>query len=150
MILIPHSRLITFLHKRILPFVITGIGRSGSRALSRCRLMSLSSINIKLKTANSHFKSSITYQSVSKTETRKPTSKSKFHHIRKRIPSFDIPAYRDRRYETMVPDTLDIQDGISLAANSAPFTNAIITGLIRLVGKKLPALYPTNPSSGNY
>ena len=38
-------------------------------------------------------------------------------YIRKRVPSFDLPPYEGRRYEAMVPDTLDIQERIALAVN---------------------------------
>ena len=50
-----------------------------------------------------------------KTKTLRSKSKFKNPHIRKRIPSFDLPPYRGRHYETMVPDTLDIQERIALA-----------------------------------
>ena len=49
--------------------------------------------------------------------SRPPTSEFAGNHIRQRIPSFDVPEYRGRRYEAMVPDTLDIQERISLAVN---------------------------------
>ena len=38
-------------------------------------------------------------------------------YIRKDIPSFDIPPYEGQRYETQVPDTLDIQERVTLAVN---------------------------------
>ena len=38
-------------------------------------------------------------------------------YIRKDIPSFDIPPYGGQRYETLVPDTLDIQERATLAVH---------------------------------
>ena len=43
--------------------------------------------------------------------------KFKVDHIRKRTPPFRVPAYKGRRYEAMVPDTLDIQERTALAVN---------------------------------
>ena len=44
-------------------------------------------------------------------------SKFKIKHIRERIPSLGVPVYGGRRYEAMVPDTLDIQQRCALAVN---------------------------------
>lgn len=41
----------------------------------------------------------------------------KIKYIRDRIPAFEIPPYKGRRYDDMVPDTLDIQERIDLAVN---------------------------------
>jgi hypothetical protein len=38
-------------------------------------------------------------------------------YLRNRIPSFDVPPFRGKRYDAMVPDTLDIQERITLAVN---------------------------------
>ncbi len=38
-------------------------------------------------------------------------------HVRQEIPAFDVPTYPGRRYEEMVPDTLDIQQRMALAVN---------------------------------
>ena len=51
-------------------------------------------------------------RSVSRAETR-----FKIEYIRRRIPPFRVPAHKGRRYEAMVPDTLDIQERIALAVN---------------------------------
>ena len=38
-------------------------------------------------------------------------------YIRKAIPDFHVPAYEGARYETLVPDTLDLQERADLAVN---------------------------------
>ena len=38
-------------------------------------------------------------------------------YIRKEIPDFKVPPYQGERYQTMVPDTLDIQERAALAVN---------------------------------
>ena len=42
---------------------------------------------------------------------------SHIEYIRKDIPSFDIPPYHGQHYETLTPDTLDIQQRAALAVN---------------------------------
>ena len=44
-----------------------------------------------------------------------PTSEFSDVHIRQQIPSFEAPPYKGQSYEDTVPDTLDIQERISLA-----------------------------------
>ena len=39
-------------------------------------------------------------------------------YIRKDIPAFDLPAYSGRRYEALVPDTLDLQERAAFAVNA--------------------------------
>ncbi|MBI2193804.1 MAG: glycoside hydrolase family 127 protein [Planctomycetes bacterium] len=38
-------------------------------------------------------------------------------YVRQEIPKFDVPPHQGERYETMVPDTLDIQERAALAVN---------------------------------
>ena len=38
-------------------------------------------------------------------------------YVRDEIPDFDPPGYEGERYQTMVPDTLDLQDRAQLAVN---------------------------------
>jgi len=45
-------------------------------------------------------------------ETRVP-----IEYVCKNIPQFEVPTYKGKRYEAMVPDTLDLQERASLAVN---------------------------------
>ena len=38
-------------------------------------------------------------------------------YIRQDIPSFQVPSYRGKRYEALVPDILDIQQRCRMAVN---------------------------------
>ena len=48
---------------------------------------------------------------------RKRRISGRIEYVRDRIPSFDVPEYKGKTYEDMVPDTLDIQERIELAVN---------------------------------
>ena len=41
----------------------------------------------------------------------------KMRYLQDKFPSFAVPPYEGRRYEDLVPDTLDIQERIGLAVN---------------------------------
>lgn len=49
--------------------------------------------------------------------TRNKRISGRIKYLRDRIPSFEVPEYKGKTYEDMVPDTLDIQQRIYLAVN---------------------------------
>src|SRR5712692_9624228 len=59
------------------------------------------------------------YQTGSEKDRESPqTGQAKIQYIRQDIPAFEIPAYRGRRYEDHVPDTLDIVERARLGINA--------------------------------